>query len=118
MKLAVCTTHPIQYQAPVWRHLANQPDIELKVFFASDFSLRGYRDHQFNLDLKWDQPLSDGYDSVVLGSGIKGGFFSLNGRGLHSAFSKFQWEELEFNVRHSSKCQTQYLSTLYKMLCG
>ncbi len=90
MKLAVCTTHPIQYQAPVWRHLAKHPDIELKVFFASDFSLRGYRDHQFNSDLKWDQPLSDGYDSMALGSGIKGGFFSLNGRGLHAAFSKFQ----------------------------
>lgn len=89
-KLAVCTTHPIQYQAPVWRHLSTQPDIELKVFFASDFSVKGYKDRQFGVSFKWDQPLTEGYDHIFLGSDLKGGFFSMDGKRLRLPLKEFQ----------------------------
>ena len=89
LRLAYFVTHPIQYQAPMLRRIAQEPDIELKVFFSSNISVRGdgYNDEGFNVRLKWDIPLLDGYaheflpvvrDSNTLGfakplnSGIKG----------------------------------------------
>ena len=89
-KLAVCTTHPIQYQAPVWRCLAQEEGIELKVFFASDFSVRGYKDREFGVRFKWDQPLTEGYEYIFLGSDVKGGFFSMGGKRLRLPLEEFQ----------------------------
>ncbi len=54
-------SHPIQYQAPLLRRIAQEPDIDLTVFFGSDFSVRGYQDKGFGVDVKWDVPLLDGY---------------------------------------------------------
>ncbi len=61
VRLAYLVSHPIQYQAPLLRRIAQEPDIELTVFFGSDFSVRGYRDEGFGVDVKWDVPLLDGY---------------------------------------------------------
>lgn len=90
IRLAVITTHPIQYQAPVWRRLSEFYGIQLRVFFASDFSVQGYRDRQFGVSFKWDQPLTDGYDHVFLGSDLKGGFFSMDGKRLRKPLEDFQ----------------------------
>jgi glycosyltransferase involved in cell wall biosynthesis len=61
MRLAYLVSHPIQYQAPLLRRIAEEPDIDLTVFFGSDFSVRGYRDEGFGVGVKWDIPLLDGY---------------------------------------------------------
>lgn len=61
VKLAYLVSHPIQYQAPLLRRIAQEPDIELTVFFGSDFSVRGYKDEGFGVDVKWDIPLLEGY---------------------------------------------------------
>ena len=61
VKLAYMVSHPIQYQAPLLRRIAQEPDIDLTVFFGSDFSIRGYKDQGFGVDVKWDVPLLDGY---------------------------------------------------------
>jgi glycosyltransferase involved in cell wall biosynthesis len=61
VRLAYLVSHPIQYQAPLLRRIAQEPDIELTVFFGSDFSLRSYQDEGFGVDVKWDIPLLDGY---------------------------------------------------------
>jgi glycosyltransferase involved in cell wall biosynthesis len=61
VRLAYLVSHPIQYQAPMLRRIAQEPDIDLTVFFGSDFSVRGYKDEGFGLDVKWDVPLLDGY---------------------------------------------------------
>src|SRR6185437_1575163 len=61
VKLAYLVSHPIQYQAPLLRRIAQEPDIELTVFFGSDFSVRGYKDEGFGVDVKWDVPLLEGY---------------------------------------------------------
>jgi len=69
LRLAVIATHPIQYQCPVWRRLANRPDVVLKVFFASDCSVRGYHDPGFARQVRWSVPLLDGYEHEFLGTG-------------------------------------------------
>ncbi len=61
VRLAYLVSHPIQYQAPLLRRIAQEPDIDLTVFFGSDFSLRDYEDKGFGVGVKWDIPLVDGY---------------------------------------------------------
>jgi glycosyltransferase involved in cell wall biosynthesis len=66
VRLAYLVSHPIQYQAPLLRRIAQEPDIDLTVLYGSDFSVRGYRDQGFGVGVKWDIPLLDGYDHVFL----------------------------------------------------
>jgi glycosyltransferase involved in cell wall biosynthesis len=61
VRLAYLVSHPIQYQAPLLRRIAREPDIDLTVFFGSDFSVRSYQDEGFGVEVKWDVPLLDGY---------------------------------------------------------
>src|SRR5580658_7219015 len=66
IRLAYLVSHPIQYQAPLLRRIAQEPDIDLTVLFGSDFSVRGYRDEGFGVGVKWDVPLLEGYHSEFL----------------------------------------------------
>jgi glycosyltransferase involved in cell wall biosynthesis len=68
MRLAYLVTHPIQYQAPLLRRVAAEPDIQLKVFFASDVSVRRFGDTGFQRLIEWDVPLVDGYEHEFLPS--------------------------------------------------
>ena len=62
VRLAYLVSHPIQYQAPLLRRIAREPDIELTVFFGSDFSVKEYKDEGFGgVGVKWDIPLLEGY---------------------------------------------------------
>ena len=61
VRLAYLVSHPVQYQAPLLRRIAREPEIDLTVFYGSDFSVRGYRDEGFGVDVKWDIPLLEGY---------------------------------------------------------
>lgn len=66
VRLAYAVSHPIQYQAPLLRRIAREPDIDLTVLFGSDFSVRGYKDEGFGVEVQWDVPLLDGYRSEFL----------------------------------------------------
>jgi glycosyltransferase involved in cell wall biosynthesis len=66
MQLAHLVTHPIQYQAPLLRRVAADPDIQLKVFFASDLSVRKFVDAGFGRPIEWDVPLLGGYEYEFL----------------------------------------------------
>jgi glycosyltransferase involved in cell wall biosynthesis len=59
--VAYLVSHPIQYQAPLLRRIAREPGIDLTVLFGSDFSVRGYKDQGFGVEVQWDTPLLDGY---------------------------------------------------------
>ncbi|MBB5066507.1 glycosyltransferase family 4 protein [Granulicella mallensis] len=61
VRLAYVVSHPIQYQAPLLRRIAQEPDIDLTVLFGSDFSVRGYKDEGFGVEVEWDTPLLEGY---------------------------------------------------------
>ncbi len=66
MKLAILTSHPIQYQAPLFRALAARSDVSLKVFFCWDFGVRPQRDPGFDREVMWDVPLLGGYEHEFL----------------------------------------------------
>jgi glycosyltransferase involved in cell wall biosynthesis len=82
LRLAYLVSHPIQYQAPLLRLLAQQPDIDLTVLFASDFSVRGYLDPGFGVEVAWDVPLLDGYTSEFLPALYKNGTATIS-RGIY-----------------------------------
>lgn len=63
MKLAIVTTHPIQYNAPWFRLLAARPGITVKVFYTWEQSNKNEKfDPGFGKVVSWDIPLLDGYD--------------------------------------------------------
>lgn len=63
-RLLYLVSHPIQYQAPLLRRVAAQPDITLRVLFERDTE-NGYFDPGFGREVRWDLPLRQGYDSVL-----------------------------------------------------
>lgn len=60
-RLLVLTSHPIQYQAPLFRALAARPEIELEVCFYSRWGIERHVDPQFGVPVAWDIPLLEGY---------------------------------------------------------
>ena len=64
--MAYLVTHPIQYQAPLLRRIAQEPDIALTAFFGSDMSIGEYADPGFNCTVAWDRELLGGYDYEFL----------------------------------------------------
>lgn len=61
LRVAYLLSHPIQYQSPLLRLLAQQPGLELTVLYTSDFSMRSYHDKGFGAAVEWDVPLLGGY---------------------------------------------------------
>ena len=61
-KLAALAPHPIQYQAPLFRKLADHPDIDLTVYFCWDYGENGeFYNPGFGKKIKWDVPVLEGY---------------------------------------------------------
>ncbi|MHB1699308.1 MAG: glycosyltransferase family 4 protein [Acidobacteriaceae bacterium] len=90
VKLAYLVSHPIQYQAPLLRRIAQEPDIDLTVFFGSDFSVKGYKDAGFGVDVKWDIPLLEGYRSEFLPTLRDNREISLTSPISHGIFSRLR----------------------------
>jgi glycosyltransferase involved in cell wall biosynthesis len=66
-KLAIITSHPIQYNAPLFRILTERKKIQVKVFYTWGQTKEGpVYDPDFKKTFRWDLPLLDGYDSVFI----------------------------------------------------
>jgi glycosyltransferase involved in cell wall biosynthesis len=64
VRLAIVSTHPIQYCAPVFRALARSGAVAPKVFFTwSQTASPGVVDPGFGRPITWDIPLLEGYES-------------------------------------------------------
>ena len=61
-RLAVITSHPIQYYAPWFRYLQTSSGLTLRVFYLLDSTVTNQADQQFKGGMKWDIPLLEGYD--------------------------------------------------------
>lgn len=66
MKLAIFSTHPVQYHTALWRALAAAPGVDAHVFYFSDMSVRGAVDPGFGVPVAWDVPLLKGYEFTFL----------------------------------------------------
>ena len=59
-RLAILSTHPIQYNAPLFRLMAEQENWEVHVFFSRTQKQVSY-DPDFQREVAWDIPLTEGY---------------------------------------------------------
>ena len=59
-RLAILSTHPIQYNAPLFRMLAQEASIDLKVFYSKKTEQVRF-DKDFGQEVTWDVPLTEGY---------------------------------------------------------
>jgi glycosyltransferase involved in cell wall biosynthesis len=56
----------VQYHVPLWKALAGHPDLDVKVFYLNDQSVRGGYDKDFGLNIAWDVDLLSGYEHEFL----------------------------------------------------
>lgn len=61
-RLAIVVSHPIQYYAPWFKHLAREAWLVTRVFYLSDHGVQVRRDEQFGSVFAWDTDLLTGYD--------------------------------------------------------
>jgi len=62
-RLAIVSSHPIQYNAPLFRLLAGSDKVRVKVFYTWEQSRQGAKyDPDFGKKIEWDIPLLDGYE--------------------------------------------------------
>ena len=82
-KLAIVTTHPIQYNAPVFRLLTERKKIQVKVFYTWEKGAEGF-DEGFGKPISWDIPLLAGYEHSFVGNNgnFGKGFWEVRNPGL------------------------------------
>lgn len=61
-KLAIITTHPVQYNAPFFKLLTERGKVKLKVFYTWPQAIEGFEDKDFGKNIQWDIPLLEGYE--------------------------------------------------------
>ncbi len=67
-RLAIVTSHPIQYQGPLFRMLHEHPRIEATALFCSDHGQRPTFDAEFATSFAWQTPFTEGYPHEYLPS--------------------------------------------------
>jgi glycosyltransferase involved in cell wall biosynthesis len=82
--LAILTTHPIQYQVPLWRALARDGRVPFEVWYMSDHGSRLSHDSEFGQSFAWDIDTLSGYPHR---------FLSMAGDAAPSSFWKFRLRE-------------------------
>lgn len=66
-KIAIITTHPIQYNAPLFKLLTDRSAVEIKVFYSWGTKvLENKFDPGFGKIINWDIPLLEGYSFEFL----------------------------------------------------
>jgi len=61
LRVAIVASHVIQYQAPFFRLLAGDPDVDLTVLYCSRHGAEAYHDAEMQTTLRWNLDLLDGY---------------------------------------------------------
>ena len=60
-KVLAVATHPVQYMAPIFRRMAQDPRLDLHVAYCSLRGAEAAFDPDFRTQVRWDVPLLDGY---------------------------------------------------------
>lgn len=88
IRLAILSTHPIQYNAPLFRLMAAQEGWTVRVFFSRTWNQVKF-DPDFQLEVQWDIPLIDGYNHTTVDASAP-----LGARKLISAIRDFKPDAL------------------------
>ena len=98
-KLAIVTSHPVQYNAPLFRLLSQRKKVAVKVFYTWGQTEQGIvYDPDFKKEIKWDIPLLDGYEKeFVKNTASKpnaGSFTGINNKDLIERIDRYNPDAL------------------------
>lgn len=93
VRIAVVVSHPIQHYVHLYRALARQAGLTIKVLFCSRIGVEAYHDREMGTEIKWAGNLLEGYDHEFLpdGATIKGtAFRQVNNPAVTAALDRFR----------------------------
>jgi glycosyltransferase involved in cell wall biosynthesis len=64
--LAIVSTHPIQYQTPIWQALAADGRVPFEVWYMTDHGVQASLDPEFGKTFRWDIDTTSGYPHRLL----------------------------------------------------
>ena len=119
-RLAILNSHPIQYFAPLYRRLAQEPDIDLTVYFGDDWGTKASFDPGFGQEIVWDVPLTEGYKHKFLpnwrrNGSINQGFWGLLNFSIFNELRRGQYDAL---IVHGYAYATHLFALLAARLLG
>jgi glycosyltransferase involved in cell wall biosynthesis len=106
-RVLAVASHPVQYAAPIFRLMAQHPQLDFHVAYCSLRGAEEARDPEFGTSVKWDVPLLDGYAWTHVpnrGSGSES-FFGLYNPGL--------WKFIREGRFDALLCYTGYLRATF-----
>jgi glycosyltransferase involved in cell wall biosynthesis len=96
-RVALVASHVIQYQAPFFRLLAKEPDLDLHVLYCSRAGAETYHDTEMGTTLRWDLDLLSGYRHSFLRNYGKGeGYARLINPGIVPALLRGNYDAVIF----------------------
>lgn len=98
-RLAIVTSHPIQYNAPLFRLLTERGNIDVKVFYTWGQTEQGFvYDPDFKQAFQWDIPLLEGYEKEFVENISKqptaGSFNGIDNRDLIERIDRYNPDAL------------------------
>ena len=103
-RIAILTTHPIQYQAPWFRALASRSEIDLEVLFCHQATPREQAGAGFGVEFDWDTPVLDGYPYRFLNNVAKkpavSGYFGMDTPDVKKVIEREKYDAVIINGWH------------------
>src|SRR3984885_1441613 len=60
-RILLVARHPVQYSSPIFRLMAKDPRVDIKVAYCGLQGAEAQLDPGFGVEVKWDMPLLEGY---------------------------------------------------------
>lgn len=114
-RVFVFDSHPVQYKAPVYQALERTTPGLFEVIYASDASVKGYKDIEFGVHFAWDTPLMDGYTHRVLNNenpDQKGKPAQYHGKGIYQMLKRERPAAVMLTQSHYHFDHAAYFSAL------
>src|SRR5882762_9831404 len=117
-RVLAIASHPVQYASPIFRLMAQHPQLDFHVAYCSMRGAEAAHDPEFGRSVKWDVPLLDGYKWTHVpnrGSGSES-FFGLRNPGLWKIIRQGEFDALICFVSYLR--WTFWISCLAARSCG
>ncbi|MDX2097119.1 MAG: glycosyltransferase [Leptolyngbyaceae cyanobacterium bins.59] len=97
-RVLIIASHPVQYVAPLFRLMADHPQLDLQVAYCSLQGAEAGHDPEFGVEVTWDIPLLEGYSWVSVPNrspnpGL-GKFWGLLNPGLWQVIRQEPWDAI------------------------
>lgn len=103
-RVLVVASHPVPYAVPVYRRLAQHPQLDFYVAYCSLRGVQAGLDPEFGTTVQWDVPLLDGYPWTQVpnrGSGTES-FFGLLNPGLWKMIREGRFDAINCHLGYRS----------------